>query len=99
MGILEDLMRVLIVFIVVGLPITFIFGQPMIKRLLEHREKRMEIEARLTAEKAAQYAAHTERLEQRVRVLERIVTDKGLDISDEIEKLRDQRSTDRRPMN
>ena len=51
MGILEDLMKVLIVFIVVGLPITFIFGQPMIKRLLEHREKRMEIEARLTAER------------------------------------------------
>ncbi|SRR5687767_6271878 len=91
MGILEDLMRVLIVFIVVGLPITFIFGQPMIKRLLEHREKRMEIEARLTAEKAAQYAAQTERLEQRVRVLERIVTDKGLDVSDEIERLRDER--------
>ena len=32
-----------------------------------------------TAEKAAQYAAHTERLEQRVRVLERIVTDKGIE--------------------
>jgi cell division protein FtsX len=91
MGILEDLMKVLIVFIVVGLPITFIFGQPMIKRLLEHREKRMEIEARLTAEKAAQYAAQTERLEQRVRVLERIVTDKGLDVSDEVERLRDER--------
>ena len=91
MGILEDLMKVLIVFIVVGLPSTFIFGQPMIKRLLEHREKRMEIEARLTAEKAAQYASQTERLEQRVRVLERIVTDKGLDVSDEIERLREDR--------
>lgn len=44
-----------------------------------------------TAEKAAQYAAHTERLEQRVRVLERIVTDKGIGIADEIEKLRDDR--------
>ena len=41
-----------------------------------------------TAEKAAQYAAHTERLEQRMRVLERIVTDKGLVLSDEIEQLR-----------
>ena len=44
-----------------------------------------------TAEKAAQYAAHTERLEQRVRVLERIVTDKGIDVADEIERLRDDR--------
>ncbi|WP_431852983.1 hypothetical protein [Allosphingosinicella sp.] len=66
-----------------------IFGQPFFRRLLDHREKRMEIEARMTAEKAAQYAAHTERLEQRVRVLERIVTDKGIDVADEIESLRD----------
>jgi hypothetical protein len=44
-----------------------------------------------TAEKAAQYAAHTERLEQRVRVLERIVTDKGIVVADEIERLRDDR--------
>jgi len=41
------------------------------------------------AEKAAQYAAHTERLEQRVRVLERIVTDRGIDVAAEIEQLRD----------
>ena len=33
-----------------------------------------------------------ERLEQRVRVLERIVTDKGIDLADEIELLRDERS-------
>ncbi len=30
------------------------------------------------------------RLEQRVRVLERIVTDKGIEVADEIERLRDQ---------
>lgn len=61
----------------------------MFKDWLAHREKRLEIEATRTAEKAAQYAASTERLEQRVRVLERIVTDKGLAVSDEIERLRD----------
>jgi hypothetical protein len=90
---MHDLVRVLIVLIVVGLPVILIFGQPVIRRMLEHREKRMEIEARMTAEKAAQYAAHSERLEQRVRVLERIVTDKGIDVADEIERLRD------RPLN
>jgi hypothetical protein len=89
----SDVAKIFIVFIVVGLPMILIFGHPFLKRLLEHRERRMEIEARMTAEKAAQYAAHTERLEQRVRVLERIVTDKGLEVSDEIEKLRD------RPLN
>ena len=92
MGVFEDLIKLGVVFIVIGLPVLLIFGQPMIKRLLEHREKRMEIEARLTAEKAAQYAAHTERLEQRVRVLERIVTDKGIDVAEEIDRLRDETS-------
>ena len=87
-----DVIKLMVVlFIVVGLPVILIFGHPFLKRLLEHREKKMEIEARLTAEKAAQYAAHTERLEQRVRVLERIVTEKGIDVADEIEKLRDER--------
>lgn len=54
-----------------------------------HQQKMLERQSEMTAEKAAQYAAHTERLEQRVRVLERIVTGKGMDISDEIERLRD----------
>ena len=35
-----------------------------------------------------QYAAQTERLERRVRVLERIITDRGLALSDEIDGLR-----------
>ena len=48
------------------------------------------------AEKAAQYAAQTERLEQRMRVMERIVTDRGLDVAEEIEKLRD---TSSQPLN
>ena len=86
---MEDVWKIFVAFIVVGLPVIVIFGQPLIRRWFDHREKRMEIEARMTAEKAAQYAAHTERLEQRVRVLERIVTDKGIVVADEIERLRD----------
>ena len=74
--------------IVVGLPVVLgVFGDSY-KRWLKHRERRMEIEAQMTAEKAAQYAAQTERLEQRVRVLERIVTDKGIVVAEEIERLR-----------
>lgn len=53
------------------------------------KEKQLATEATLVAEKAAQYAAQTERLERRVRVLERIVTDRGHDLSGEIENLRD----------
>ena len=42
----------------------------------------------LAAEKTAQYAAHTERLEARVRVLEQIVTDGGVQTAAQIEALR-----------
>jgi hypothetical protein len=63
------------------------------KMWLKMKEKQMEIQSSMTAEKSAQYAAHTERLEQRVRVLERIITDKGTDLAAEIEDLRD------RPLN
>lgn len=77
--------------IVVGIPVIAGIGADMFKRWLKHKEKLAEALNAQTAEKAAQYAAHTERLEQRVRVLERIATDKGLDLSDEIERLRDER--------
>ena len=72
------------------IPIIAILSGTLVKPWLKHRERALEIEANKLAEKAAQYVAQTERLEQRVRVLERIVTDRGLDLSDQIEQLRDQ---------
>ena len=75
--------------IVVGLPVVLGIGADVYKRHLKFKERQMELLGNHTAEKAAQYAAHSERLEQRVRVLERIVTDKGLAVSEEIERLRD----------
>jgi len=61
----------------------------VVTKWLALKEKQIEAMSREAAEKAAQYAAQTERLEQRMRVLERIVTDKGIDVADEIERLRD----------
>ena len=58
------------------------------KMWIRMKERQLTMQSELTAEKTAQYAAHTERLEQRVRVLERIATDKGSDLSDQIEALR-----------
>lgn len=82
--------------IVIGLPVILGFGGDAFKRWLKHKEKMAEALNAQTAEKAAQYAAHTERLEQRVRVLERIVTDKGITVAAEIEQLRGEpRLTDR----
>jgi nucleoside-triphosphatase THEP1 len=63
----------------------------VMKKYLSIKERQIEAVTHQSAEKAAQYAAHTERLEQRVRVLERIVTDKGIVVADEIERLRDDR--------
>lgn len=61
----------------------------VITKWLQLKERQIEAVTREAAEKAAQYAAQTERLEQRMRVLERIVTDKGIVVADEIERLRD----------
>lgn len=87
----------LLVFIVIGLPVILGVGSDMLKRWLKHKEKMADVMMQATAEKAAQYAAHTERLEERVRVLERIVTDKGVALADEIEALRT--IPDQRPLN
>jgi hypothetical protein len=75
--------------IVVGIPVILGVGGDMYKRHLKFKERQLEAVSNETAEKAAQYAAHTERLEARVRVLERIVTDRGADLAEEIETLRD----------
>ena len=66
-----------------------IFGGVFVRPWFKLKERQMEIESQMVAEKAAQYAAQTERLEQRVRVLERIVTDRGIELADEIDKLRE----------
>lgn len=79
--------------IVVGIPVIGGIISKMHKNRIELEKKKLETLGHQTAEKAAQYAAHTERLEQRVRVLERIVTDKGFDVSMQIEDLRDATET------
>jgi hypothetical protein len=65
-----------------------IFGGVFIRPWFKLKERQLATEATMVAEKAAQYAAQTERLEQRVRVLERIITDRGHDLAGEIENLR-----------
>ena len=58
------------------------------KMWLRVKERQIEAQSSLAAEKTAQYAAHTERLEARVRVLEQIVTDGGIQTAAQIEALR-----------
>jgi hypothetical protein len=80
----------LIPLLAISVGLVAVIGGVIVKPWLAHREKQMELEAKMIAEKAAQYASQTGSLEQRVRVLERIVTDRGIDVADEIEKLRNQ---------
>jgi hypothetical protein len=79
---------VLFFLIVVGLPVLGGIGTDMFKRWLKLKEKQLEHAASLAADKAAAQAAHIERLEQRMRVLERIATDKGNALAAQIEDLR-----------
>ncbi len=77
--------------------VAIIFGCtiPMVAIWAKHKEKvaklQVDATAEHTAEKAAQYASQVQRLEDRVQVLERIVTDKGYDVATQIEALRDTR--------
>lgn len=78
-----------LVFMVIVVPVVLGIASDIYKRRLALRERELDLLSRQTAEKAAQYAAHTERLEQRVRVLERIATAKDTDLALQIESLRD----------
>ena len=77
----------------VGLPILLIFGRPFFRQWIELRHKQLEVETRLAAEKAAQYAVSNSELETRVRVLEQIITDGGIETAAQIEALRKPRLT------
>ena len=68
---------------------------PIIAIWTRHQQKMAEVQISMTAdrtaERAAQYATNVKELEDRVRVLERIVTDRGYDVATQIEALRDTR--------
>src|SRR5215470_20233630 len=78
--------EVMIALIVIGLPTVMLML--VASRFFKFREKKLEIEAMNAAEKAAQYASRSTELEQRVRVLEQIVTDGGAQTAAQIEALR-----------
>ena len=72
---------------VVGIP-ALVLGL-VFSRWFRLKEKKLELEANVAAEKAAQYAAGNAELEARVRVLEKIVTDAGAQTAAQIEALRE----------
>ena len=67
---------------------TFIMVFYVTRRWFAMREKRLEIEAMQVAEKTAQYVADSKAIDERLAVLEKIVTDDGYDTAAQIEALR-----------
>lgn len=59
------------------------------KMWLKIKEKQIDSQSNLAAEKSAQYAQHVERIEARLRVLEQIVTDTGAQTANQIDALRE----------
>jgi hypothetical protein len=84
---------ILVPIIAISIPVVAIAAST-VNKWIKLREKQLEFGMTQAAERAAQYAANGAELEQRMRVLERIVTDKSHDIADEIERLRDAKDSD-----
>ena len=83
---------ILVPILAMCIPLVAVARRP-IQSWIDMKERTLRAATDETAERAAQYAAKTERLEQRVAVLERIITDRSAHLADEIERLRD------RPLN
>ncbi|WP_373474905.1 hypothetical protein [Sphingorhabdus sp.] len=84
-----DISPLLIPILGISCGLLAIFGGVFVKPWFAYRQRKLELEAQLIAEKAAQYAASNSRLEQRVQVLERIITDSGYEVASAIENLRE----------
>ncbi len=67
---------------------------PILAVWSKHKRELAEIEARNRAGQGEQTGAHVAELEDRLRVLERIITDKGYDVATQIEALRETRKVD-----
>src|SRR5256885_3405417 len=83
---MQGVTAIMLATIIIGLPTVMIML--IANRFFKFREKKLELEAMNAAEKAAQYASRSHELEERVRVLEQIVTDGGAQTAAQIEALR-----------
>jgi hypothetical protein len=77
-----------IVMIVIGIPVIGGLIYAYHEKKLKLREKELELLGGRNAQQVADQAARIEWLEERMRVVERIVTDRGVALSEEIERLR-----------
>jgi uncharacterized membrane protein len=83
-----DLFGILIVVMALSIPLVAIWTK--------HKKDMVQMELQGNAHRGTRDAARIAELEDRVRVLERIVTDGGYDVATQIEALRDQRRVEDR---
>ena len=79
-------------FVILICLIAFPFSLMIQRRVAEQEERKLELEARIAEAKSGKTSADSEdyhKLEERVRVLERIATDKDVNLAKQIEALRD----------
>jgi IS5 family transposase len=81
-----DLFGILIVVMALSIPLVAIWTK--------HKKDMVQMEIQANANRGAHDAGRIAELEDRVQVLERIVTDGGYDVATQIEALRDQRRVD-----
>lgn len=79
-----------VLIIVVGLPVLLGVGGDVAKRWIKMREKEMELKAARSEGSDREYVEIIHKLEERLRVLERIATDPSVNVAAQIEALRDE---------
>ncbi|WP_408609194.1 hypothetical protein [Allopontixanthobacter confluentis] len=84
-------------FILVVIMVSFGLGGAIHKRDLAFKQRKLELEAARAGADSPASAKKIEQLEQRVRVLERLATDRGQDLALQIESLRGPASADALP--
>ncbi|MXO58527.1 hypothetical protein GRI89_03085 [Altererythrobacter salegens] len=72
-------------------PFLMIVGIVWVISRAKLEEKRLSLTSDQSADEATQYSARMAEMEERLQVLERIVTDRGYDVATQIEALRDKR--------
>ncbi len=75
--------------------VLMVFGIPMLAIWTKHQSTMREQDASFADGQARQLAMQVEALQDRVEVLERIITDRSHDVAAQIEALRDLPVTDR----
>lgn len=77
------------VFVMLIASLAFSMAHKFHRRTVEHEERKLELEAQIARAKSGGDSDKVRKLEERVRVLERIATDSNHALASQIENLRD----------